>query len=158
MINSYSCLLYTSGLGHIGRQVAGIAKAMGAKVQYYSTSGQNATSDYQQVDFDTLLKTSDIISIHAPLNEKTHYLFNEEALRKMKPTAYLINVGRGGIIEEKALVKVLKMCIRDRDILPQERLEIHMTKNSDQTRRMTFVPYGEKYQQLLEEMKICYSL
>ena len=44
------------------------------------------------------------------------------------------------------------------DILPQERLEIHMTKNSDQTRRMTFVPYGEKYQQLLEEMKICYSL
>ena len=44
------------------------------------------------------------------------------------------------------------------DILPQERLEIHMTKNSDQTRQMTFVPYGEKYQQLLEEMKICYSL
>ena len=44
------------------------------------------------------------------------------------------------------------------DILPQERLEIHMTKNSDQTRQMTFVPYGEKYQQLLEEMKICYNL
>lgn len=95
------------GLGHIGRQVAGIATAMGAKVQYYSTSGKNATSDYQQVDFDTLLKTSDIITIHAPLNDQTHYLFNEEALRKMKKTAYLINVGRGGIIEEKALVKVL---------------------------------------------------
>ena len=95
------------GLGHIGRAVAGIAKAMGAKVQYYSTSGKNATSDYQQVDFETLLKTSDIITIHAPLNEQTHYLFDEEALRKMKKTAYLINVGRGGIIEEKALVKVL---------------------------------------------------
>lgn len=95
------------GLGDIGRKVALIATAMGAKVQYYSTSGCNATNDYAQVDFDTLLKTSDIISIHAPLNEKTHYLFNEEALRKMKENAYLINVGRGGIIEESALVKVL---------------------------------------------------
>lgn len=95
------------GLGDIGRKVAFIATAMGAKIQYYSTSGQNATSDYQQVDFETLLKSSDIISIHAPLNEKTKYLFNEDALRKMKDNAYLINVGRGGIIEEKALVKVL---------------------------------------------------
>ena len=95
------------GLGNIGRKVALIAKAMGAKVQYYSTSGKNSTSDYQQVDFDTLLKTSDIISIHAPLNENTKYLFNEEALLKMKDHAYLINVGRGGIIEENALVKVL---------------------------------------------------
>lgn len=95
------------GLGNIGRKVALIASAMGAKVQYYSTSGKNATNEYQQVDFETLLKSSDIISIHAPLNEKTHYLFDEKALRNMKKDAYLINVGRGGIIEEKALVKVL---------------------------------------------------
>lgn len=95
------------GLGDIGRKVATIATAMGAKVQYYSTSGKNSTTDYQQVDFNTLLTTSDIISIHAPLNEKTKYLFNEEALLNMKETAYLINVGRGGIIEEKSLVKVL---------------------------------------------------
>ena len=95
------------GLGNIGRKVALIAKAMGAKVQYYSTSGHNSTSEYQQVDFDTLLKTSDIITIHAPLNEQTRYLFDEEALLKMKDSAYLINVGRGGIIDEKALVKVL---------------------------------------------------
>lgn len=95
------------GLGHIGHKVALIAKAMGAHVQYYSTSGLNVTNEYQQVDFETLLKTSDIISIHAPLNDQTHYLFNEDALRRMKKDAYLINVGRGGIIEEKALVKVL---------------------------------------------------
>lgn len=95
------------GLGDIGRKVAEIATAMGAKVQYYSTSGRNATTDYQQVDFVTLLKTSDIISIHAPLNDNTHYLFNEKALRMMKKSAYLINVGRGGIIEEEDLVKVL---------------------------------------------------
>ena len=94
------------GLGDIGRKVALIATTMGAKVQYYSTSGRNSTADYQQVDFETLLKTSDIISIHAPLNENTKYLFNEEALLKMKKSAYLINVGRGGIIDEKALVKV----------------------------------------------------
>lgn len=95
------------GLGDIGRKVAMIATAMGAKVQYYSTSGQNATSDYQQVDFETLLKSSDIITIHAPLNEQTKYLFDEQALRQMKKNAYLINVGRGGIIQEEALVKVL---------------------------------------------------
>lgn len=95
------------GLGNIGRKVASVASSMGAKVQYYSTSGNNSTNDYQQVDFETLLRSSDIISIHAPLNDKTHYLFNEEALRKMKETAYFINVGRGGIVEEEALVKVL---------------------------------------------------
>lgn len=95
------------GLGNIGRKVAQIATVMGAKVQYYSTSGKNSTADYQQVDFDTLLKSSDIISIHAPFNDDTHYLFDEEALLKMKENAYLINVGRGGIIDEKALVKVL---------------------------------------------------
>ena len=95
------------GLGNIGKKVASIASAMGAHVQYYSTSGLNKEAPYPCVDFDTLLKTSDIITIHAPLNEKTHYLFNEEALLKMKENAYLINVGRGGIIEESALVKVL---------------------------------------------------
>jgi lactate dehydrogenase-like 2-hydroxyacid dehydrogenase len=95
------------GLGDIGRKVALIASAMGAKVQYYSTSGKNNATDYQQVDFSTLLKTSDIISIHAPLNDKTKYLFDEKALRQMKENAYLINVGRGGIIKETDLVKVL---------------------------------------------------
>ncbi|MCD7809638.1 MAG: hydroxyacid dehydrogenase, partial [Erysipelotrichaceae bacterium] len=104
-ISSLSWVLV--GLVELGRQGAYIVSVLGAKVQYYSTSGNNSTNDYQQVDFDTLLKTSDIISIHAPLNEQTHYLFNEEALLKMKPSAYLINVGRGGIVEEKALVKVL---------------------------------------------------
>ncbi len=95
------------GLGHIGKKMALVAKTMGIKVQYYSTSGKNSTSLYQEVDFDTLLKTSDIISIHAPLNDNTYHLFNEYALRKMKKNAYLINVGRGGIIDEEALVQVL---------------------------------------------------
>ncbi|MCD8028074.1 MAG: hydroxyacid dehydrogenase [Erysipelotrichaceae bacterium] len=95
------------GLGAIGRRVAEIVSVLGAHVQYFSTSGQNNTDDYKQVDFDTLLQTSDVISIHAPLNDQTHYLFDKEALLQMKKEAYLINIGRGGIIEEKALVDVL---------------------------------------------------
>lgn len=96
------------GMGDIGRKVAGIARAFDCNVQYYSTSGKNNQQDYQQVDFDTLLKTSDIISIHAPLNQQTENLFNEEAFIKMKSSAYLINVGRGKIVNEADLVTALK--------------------------------------------------
>ena len=95
------------GLGNIGRRVAEIVEAFGGNVQYYSTSGNNSTSDYKQVDFDTLLRTSDLISIHAPLNEDTEYLFNYDTMSKMKPHSYLINLGRGKIVDEKALVKLL---------------------------------------------------
>lgn len=96
------------GMGEIGRKVASIARAFGCQVQYYSTSGKNNNQDYQQVDFDTLLATSDIISIHAPLNSKTENLFNQTAFEKMKESAYLINVGRGKIINEADLVAALK--------------------------------------------------
>lgn len=96
------------GMGDIGRSVALIASAFGCDVQYYSTSGKNSDQSYLQVDFDTLLATSDIISIHAPLNEQTHYLFNQAAFNKMKDTAYLINVGRGPIICEVDLVQAIK--------------------------------------------------
>ena len=96
------------GMGDIGRKVAKIATAFDCHVQYYSTSGKNNQQAYQQVDFDTLLKTSDIISIHAPLNKQTENLFNKDALDKMKSTAYLINVGRGKIVNENDLVEALK--------------------------------------------------
>lgn len=96
------------GLGEIGRSVAKIAQAFGCEVVYYSTSGRNSNNDFEQVDFDTLLEISDIISIHAPLNEKTKYLFNAEAFKKMKKTAVLINVGRGPIINERDLTDALK--------------------------------------------------
>lgn len=95
------------GLGNIGRKVAEIVQTMGARVQYYSTSGRNSTSDFQQVDLETLLKTSDIISIHAPLNESTLHLFNKETMSQMKKESYLINVGRGPIVVEKDLVELL---------------------------------------------------
>lgn len=95
------------GLGNIGRRVADIAGCFGASVSYYSTSGKNNNSDYSQVDFDTLLQESDIISIHAPLTEETLGLIDKSALDKMKKTAVLINVGRGPIIVEKDLAEAL---------------------------------------------------
>lgn len=95
------------GLGNIGKRVARIAKAFGCRVIYYSTSGRNNNPDYAQVDFDTLLKESDVVSIHAPLNADTKGLFNAAAFAKMKPSAVLINVGRGPIVDEPALVDAL---------------------------------------------------
>lgn len=96
------------GLGEIGRGVARIAKAFGCEVVYYSTSGRNSNSEFERVELDELLKISDIISIHAPLNENTKYLFDKEAFGKMKKSAVLINVGRGPIINDRDLTDALK--------------------------------------------------
>lgn len=95
------------GLGEIGRGVAAIAKLFGCRVIYYSTSGKNQNSDYEQVEFQTLLATSDIISIHAPLNDQTTDLISEEAISQMKPSAVLLNLGRGPIVNQEALAKAL---------------------------------------------------
>lgn len=91
------------GMGAIGRRVAEIAQAFGCNVIYYSTSGKNHQQDYKQVDLDTLLETSDVISVHAPLNEDTYHLIDKAAFSKMKPSSYFINVGRGPIIVEEDL-------------------------------------------------------
>ena len=95
------------GLGNIGKRVAKIAQAFGARVVYYSTSGKNADSDYARVEFDSLLKQCDIISIHAPLNEKTEGLINYEAFTRMKKDAVLINVGRGPIVVDEDLARAI---------------------------------------------------
>lgn len=95
------------GLGAIGRRVADIASLFGAKVIYYSASGAPAQEGYHQVNFDTLLSESDILSIHAPLNEYTEGLMNADAFRRMKPDAILLNLGRGPIICEADLAAAL---------------------------------------------------
>lgn len=96
------------GLGAIGRRVAEVASVFGCHVIYYSTSGKNHNPDIKEVDFNTLLSTSDIISIHAPLTEKTKGLMNKETFSKMKSSAILINVGRGPIIVEEDLKEALE--------------------------------------------------
>lgn len=95
------------GLGAIGRKVAQIAEAFDCRVICYSASGRRYDSPYEQVDFDTILRESDILSIHAPLNEYTENLIDLDALRKMKKTAVLVNVARGPIVEQEALYTAL---------------------------------------------------
>lgn len=91
------------GMGTIGQEVAKIATAFGAHVGYYSTSGENTDHPYLNQPLDVLLATSDIISIHAPLTEKTYSLISENNLPLLKEKAILLNLGRGGIINETDL-------------------------------------------------------
>lgn len=95
------------GLGNIGRKVAKIAEAFGAKVVYYSTTGNNSNDEFSRVSFDELLSKSDIISIHAPLSKNTLGLLDYEALCKMKNSAILVNMGRGPIVVEEDLAKAI---------------------------------------------------
>lgn len=95
------------GLGAIGNEVAKIAEAIGMKVIYYSTSGRNNNATYKRVELDELLEQSDVVSIHAPLNDKTQNLISVSQLKKMKSSAILLNTGRGGIVDEEALIEAL---------------------------------------------------
>ncbi len=96
------------GLGAIGRSVAGIAEVFGCDVVYHSTTGKNTYhNDYQHLDLNTLLKTSDIVSIHCPLNERTENLIDYSRISLMKPSAYLLNAARGGIVIEEDLARAI---------------------------------------------------
>lgn len=95
------------GLGAIGRGVADVAKAFGCKVVYYSASGRSYDTEYERVSLNELLSGSDIISIHAPLNDKTENLFNYENISRMKKSAILLNLGRGPIVNDSDLVRAL---------------------------------------------------
>jgi glycerate dehydrogenase len=96
------------GMGAIGQKVAGLAEAFGSRVIFHSVTGKSQVTRYEQVDFDTLLAQSDILSLHCPLTDLTRGLINEEALSKMKKTAILINVARGAVVDTKALYRALK--------------------------------------------------
>ncbi len=91
------------GLGGIGREVAKVATAFGAEVRYHSTSGNIREEIYPHQELETLLKTCDIISIHAPLNAQTENLISASNLPLLKDTAVLLNLGRGSIVNEADL-------------------------------------------------------
>ncbi|WP_457746859.1 D-2-hydroxyacid dehydrogenase [Sulfurimonas sp.] len=95
------------GLGSIGREVARVATAFGANVIFYSTSGRNSSGEFEQVVLHRLLESSDIITIHAPLNEKTKNLLNYEKLQHLKEKSIVLNLGRGGIIDEDAVAQIV---------------------------------------------------
>jgi len=115
------------GMGTIGKEVAKIATAFGATVSYYSTSGSNTDNTYIKQPLDILLSTSDIISIHAPLNEKTYALINETNLPLLKEKAILLNLGRGGIINETDLAYSLdrREIYAGLDVLEKEPIDMN---------------------------------
>ncbi len=110
------------GFGTIGQEVAKIATAFGTEVQYYSTSGNNLHHAYPHKTLEFILKDCDIISIHAPLNDDTRDLINENNLSYIKEDAILLNLGRGGIINETDLSFELerKRFYAGLDVLVQE--------------------------------------
>lgn len=133
------------GLGAIGRRVYDIAKLFGCRVIYYSTSGKNNQPGYERVDFDTLLAESDIVSIHAPLDENTEGLMNKAAFDKMKKNAILLNVGRGPIVVEQDLADALnqqKIAAAGLDVLSVEPMQqgnpLRLIKDSD---RLLITPH-----------------
>ena len=95
------------GMGAIGRKVATIAEAFGMEVIYFSTSGTSHCREYESVTLDDLLRRSDVVTIHAPMNERTKGLIGYDELCRMKPTAFLVNTGRGGIAVEADLVRAI---------------------------------------------------
>ncbi len=95
------------GMGEIGKRVAKYAKGFDCNVVYYSTSGKNHIPAFKSVSLEELLRVSDIVSIHAPLNVNTQNLIQLKEMKLMKKSSILLNLGRGGIINEKDLAEAL---------------------------------------------------
>jgi glyoxylate reductase len=107
----YGTTLGVVGAGRIGYAVATRAKGFNMRILFYDVIPRPEMEkdlDARRVDLDTLLKESDFVSIHVPLMKETHHLMNEQKLRLMKKTAYLVNNSRGPVVDEKALCKALQ--------------------------------------------------
>ena len=115
------------GMGNIGRRVAKIASAFGCRVIFHSVTGKSTVTDYEQVDKDTLLAESDFLSLHCPLSDLTRDFIDAEALKKMKKTAYLINVARGPVVNNPDLYEALEageIAGAGLDVLEKEPLQL----------------------------------
>ncbi len=95
------------GMGNIGRRVAGIVSAFGAKVIFHSITGRSSVTEYEQVDKETLLRDSDFLSLHCPLSDLSRNFIDAVALKQMKKTAVLINVARGPVVNNTDLYHAL---------------------------------------------------
>ena len=115
------------GMGNIGRKVAQIAEAFGCHVIFYSITGKSKVTAYQQVDQDTLLKESDILSLHCPLSDLSRNFINRDTLQQMKKTAVLINVARGPVVNNGDLYEALidgTIMAAGLDVLEKEPMEL----------------------------------
>lgn len=107
----YGKIIGIVGFGRIGREVAIRARAFGMRIMAYDpniTKEDAREFNAEQVELNTLLKNSDIITIHVPLTEETRGLINEGRLKLMKKSAIIVNAARGGVVDEKALYSALK--------------------------------------------------
>lgn len=113
------------GMGQIGREVARVAEALGTEVCYYSTSGKNLSAGWPCLPLEEVLGKADVLSVHAPLNAATAGLIGGEAIRRMRPSAVLVNVARGGIVDEAAVASALnegRLAGYGTDVFPEEPL------------------------------------
>ena len=116
------------GMGNIGRRVAKMAEAFGCKVVFHSITGKSSCADYPQVDKDTLLAESDILSLHCPLSDLSRNFIDADALKKMKKTAVLINVARGPVVNNADLYRALmdgEIAAAGLDVVEKEPLEVN---------------------------------
>mgnify|MGYP004551556831 CR=1 FL=1 len=128
------------GLGAIGAKVAKIGVAFGMKVIYYSTSGTSHCKEYPSLGLEELLSISDVVSIHAPLNERTSGLIGERELSKMKPEAVLLNLGRGGIVSEAALASAV-----DEGVIAGAALDVFVTEPLPEDSPLLNVKHPERF-------------
>lgn len=115
------------GMGNIGKKVAKIATAFGCKVIFHSVTGKSTVTEYPQVDKDTLLKESDFLSLHCPLSDLSRNFIDEDALRKMKRSAVLINVARGAVVNNWDLYEALvsgEIAAAGLDVVEKEPLQL----------------------------------
>ena len=95
------------GAGHIGMEVIKVAKALGMNILVHTRTPKADGDGIRYVSLDELLVQSDYISLHCPLNDKTKHLINKDTIAKMKPSAVILNTGRGGLINEADLCEAL---------------------------------------------------
>ena len=111
------------GLGHIGSAVAQIARAFGMRVLAYTSKAQTEEGIEATHDYDEVFRQADVLTLHCPLTPETHHLVNGKRLKMMKPSAILINTGRGPLVDEEALCEALKegrLAAACLDVLTQE--------------------------------------
>ena len=128
------------GLGTIGTKVAHVAEAFGMRVVYYSTSGTSHNKDYPSLTLDELMATADVISIHAPYNERTAGLIGARELAMMKPTAFIVNAGRGGIVDEAALAQAV-----DKDRIGGAALDVYVREPLQADSPLLHTRHPEKF-------------
>lgn len=128
------------GMGTIGTRVAAVAGAFGMEVIYFSTSGTSHNTDYPSVSLEELLSRADVVSVHAPLNERTKGLIGAAELRKMRPGAFLLNLGRGGIVDEAALAAAV-----DAGVIAGAALDVYVTEPLPADSPLLHVKHPERF-------------